>query len=163
MPGHQWCGINYARTPINKHLTSSSEQQLWCLFSEGCRPSNSKNPKWGVCNTKICLFCGTEIIKTRIGFQMLCKRGWGVEGTVDVISIWRLYLPGVEWRNLNLEIISPGSRTRDFTVVSGMNTVRPWMHSSADESIHGLTVADFDVILILRLYLPGVEPGISRA
>jgi len=40
---------------------------------------------------------------------------------------------GCAWRNLNLEIISPGSRTRDFTVVSSINTVRPWMLSSADE------------------------------
>jgi len=60
---------------------------------------------------------------------------------VDVISIWRLYLPGVE----------PGiSRW-----LVGIPTARPWMLSSADESIHGLTVWIPLTTVKSRVRLPG--------
>ena len=41
------------------------------------------------------------------------------------------------WRNLNLEIISPGSRTRDFTVVNGMN-VRFGIHQVCPGVVNSL-------------------------
>jgi len=59
----------------------------------------------------------------------------------DVISIWRLYLPGVE----------PGiSRW-----LVGIPTARPRMFSLADESIHGLAVG----IPTNHREIPGSTPG----
>jgi len=60
---------------------------------------------------------------------------------IDVISIWRLYLPGVE----------PGI-SRWLVSIS---TARPWMLSSADESIHGVAVG----IPINHREIPGSTPG----
>jgi len=60
---------------------------------------------------------------------------------IDVISIWRLYLPGVE----------PGiSRW-----LVGISTATPWMLSSADESSHGVAVE----IPTNHREIPGSTPG----
>ena len=60
------------------------------------------------------------------------------------------------WCNLNLEIISPGSRTRDFTVICRYNyryAVNAFIRS--DERIHGVAV----VIPTNHCEIPGSTPG----
>ena len=60
------------------------------------------------------------------------------------------------WCNLNLKIISSGSRTRDFTVVGQYNyryAVNAFI--KFDESIHGVVV----VILTNDREIPGSIPG----
>jgi len=60
------------------------------------------------------------------------------------------------WCNLNLEIISPGSRTRDFMVICRYNcryAVSAFI--SSDERIHGVAV----VIPTNHREIPGLTPG----
>jgi len=65
---------------------------------------------------------------------------------IDVILIWRL--------------LSPGSRTRDFTVYSRYNY--RYAAKILYQALDTKQDQDFDVIWICRFYLVGVEPGISR-